>query len=193
MSGLAVAALVSVCAWLGILTLVVVLLVRQIGLLTVRLSVASQALSVDDDGPEVGDAVPEEVAAVLPDGQAYLLLVSAGCSPCRDLVADLAGRRIEQNVVALVPGNEEQADQLLALLPPGVRAVPDPGATELAGLLNLHSTPFVLEVAEGTVTGKAYLHEGAADFLEFIGAEDPSEEPTTNLVKIADKKATKGR
>jgi hypothetical protein len=40
MNGLAVVALVLAGIWLGILTLVVVLLVRQIGLLTVRLSVA---------------------------------------------------------------------------------------------------------------------------------------------------------
>src|SRR3712207_9513624 len=53
MSALAVTALVLVCVWLGALTLVAVLLVRQIGLLTVRLNVASQTLSLDDDGPEV--------------------------------------------------------------------------------------------------------------------------------------------
>ncbi len=94
MSALAIAALVLVCIWLGVLTLVVVLLVRQIGLLTVRLSVASQAFSLDDDGPEVGIDLPEEVTSVLPElkeGRAYLLLISAGCTPCRELVADLDG------------------------------------------------------------------------------------------------------
>ncbi|HEX5973564.1 MAG TPA: hypothetical protein VFY57_00265, partial [Rubrobacteraceae bacterium] len=82
MSALAVTALVLVCVWLGALTLVAVLLVRQIGLLTVRLNVASQTLSLDD-GPEVGSDVPEEVASVLPgrDERSYLLLVSAGCQP----------------------------------------------------------------------------------------------------------------
>ena len=40
MSTLASAALILICIWLGVLTLVVVLVVRQIGLLTVRLSVA---------------------------------------------------------------------------------------------------------------------------------------------------------
>src|SRR5919205_3143369 len=114
MSALAVAALVLVCIWLGVLTLVVVLLVRQIGLLTVRLSVASQAFSLDDDGPEVGIDLPEEVTSVLPElkeGRAYLLLISAGCTPCRELVADLGGHRFGQRVVALVPGREEQAKE----------------------------------------------------------------------------------
>ena len=48
MSALAIAALVLVCAWLGILTFVVMLLVRQVGLLTVRFSMATQAMSLDD-------------------------------------------------------------------------------------------------------------------------------------------------
>ena len=73
MSALAIAALVLVCLWLGVLTLVVVLLVRQIGLLTVRLSVSGQVSSLDDDGPEVGSAVPEHVASVLLDLEEYTL------------------------------------------------------------------------------------------------------------------------
>lgn len=65
MSGLAVAALVLTSVWLGVLTLIVVL-VRQIGLLTVRLSVAGHT-HLTDDGPEPGSDVPEEVTAALPD------------------------------------------------------------------------------------------------------------------------------
>ena len=74
MSALAVAVLVLVCVWLGILTLVAVLLVRQVGLLTVRLSAAGQALAVENDGPEVGSNIPEDVTSVLPDLQAERLL-----------------------------------------------------------------------------------------------------------------------
>ena len=78
MSARAIAALVLVCIWLGVLTLVLVLLVRQVGLLTVRLSVAGEAASLDNDGPEIGSSVPEDVAVVLPDQaeeHAYLLLI----------------------------------------------------------------------------------------------------------------------
>ena len=64
MSALAIVALVLACVWLGVLTFVVVLLVRQVGLLTVRLSMATQAISLDDDGPEVGSILPEDVAEV---------------------------------------------------------------------------------------------------------------------------------
>jgi hypothetical protein len=195
MSALAITALVLVCAWLGILTLVVVLLVRQIGLLTVRLSVASQALSLDDDGPEVGSSVPEDVASVLANSEeekAYLLLISAGCTPCRELVSDLGEHRFEQNIVALVPGREELATELAALLPYGVRAVLDPEATRLAEVLKLESTPFALEVERGTVTKKAFLHEGAADLIGFVGSGDVVAEKKS-FVEITDKEAIEGR
>jgi hypothetical protein len=177
MSGLAVVALVLACIWLGILTLVVVLLVRQIGLLTVRLSVAGQAPDLDHDGPEVGSNVPEEVASALPEvggERAYVLLISASCTPCRELAAGIRQHHFEQTVVALVPGDEELADELAALLPPGVRAVRDPEARRLAGALGISSTPFAVEVERGTVTRKAYLYDGASDLMEFLEAQKKS-------------------
>src|SRR3712207_5271059 len=186
MSALAIAALVLVCIWLGVLTLVVVLLVRQIGLLTVRLSVASQAFSLDDDGPEVGSSLPEEVTSVLPElreERAYLLLISAGCTPCRKLVVDLEGHRFEQKVVALVPGRPEQAGEIAALLPSGVRTVLDPQAAGVADALKLESTPFALEVERGTVTAKAYMHEGASDLIAFVEAGNGQAE-TKDFVEI---------
>lgn len=195
MSSLAVAALVLVCIWLGALTLVAVLLVRQVGLLTVRLSVAGQALAVENDGPEVGSDIPEEVTSALPDletERAYLLLISAGCTPCRELVADIGDRGFEQTIVALVPGNEEQASELASLLPSGIRPVLDPEAARLAETLGLQSTPFVLEIERGRVTRKAYLYEGASDLIEFVGAGTTSADKR-GFVEITKKEAIEGR
>jgi hypothetical protein len=195
MSALLIAALVLACVWLGVLTLVVVLLVRQIGLLTVRLSVAGEATPLDDDGPEIGSSVPEDVAAVLPDQaeeHAYLLLVSSTCLPCWELVADLGERRFEQNIVALVPGHGEKAGELAALLPSSVRVVLDPEATRLAGALQLESTPFVLEVEHSTVTRKAYLHEGASDLIAFVESGNGAAEEK-RFVEIAEKEEIEER
>ncbi len=196
MSALAIAALVLVCIWLGALTLVVVLLVRQIGLLTVRLSIAGEAISLDDDGPEVGSSVPGAVASVLPDGgveRAILLLISSTCTPCRELVADLQGEhRFEQKIVALVPGPEELARELAALLPSGMRTVLDPQATELAEALDLESTPFALEVEGGTVTRKAFLHRGASELVEFVESVGERAQ-TKSFVDITEKEAIEGR
>ncbi len=195
MSALAIAALVLVCIWLGVLTLVVVLLVRQVGLLTVRLSVAGEAASLDNDGPEIGSSVPEDVAVVLPnpaEEHAYLLLISSTCLPCWELATDLAEHRFEQNIVALVPGHEEQAGELAALLPSSMQVVLDPEATRLAGALQLESTPFVLEIERGAVTRKAYLHQGASDLIEFAESANSAAEKK-NFVEITEKEEIEGR
>ena len=196
MSTLAIAALVLACIWLGVLTLVVVLLVRQIGLLTVRLSVAGDTISLDDDGPEVGSSIPEDVASVLPNRgkeRAFLLLISSSCTPCRELVADLQGEHsFEQKIVALVPGPEEQARELAALLSSGMRAVLDPEATRLAEALDLESTPFALEVERGTVTRKAFLHEGASELIEFVESAGERAE-TKRFADITEKETIEGR
>jgi hypothetical protein len=190
MSALAIVALVLVCAWLGALTFVVMLLVRQVGLLTVRLSIATQAISLDEDGPEIGSSLPADVAEVMPEDEpAHLLLVSAGCDPCWELAVELDGHRFGQGVVALVPGRREQADELAALLPPGTRAVFDPEATELAESLDLESTPFVLEVEGGTVTRKVHLYGGASALIEFV----ESGRARSTMVEITEKEPTDGR
>lgn len=187
-----IAALVLVCAWLGILTLVVMLLVRQVGLLTVRFSTAT-AVSLDDDGLEVGSSLPEDVAEVMPEeDQAYILLVSAGCDPCRSLVGEIHGQHFEQNIVALVPGRQEQADELTALLPPTIRTVLDPEATQLTESLELDSAPFVMEVQGGTLTRKFHLYGGASALTEFLEAgSDPSEKGS--FVEITEKHTIDGR
>jgi hypothetical protein len=191
LSALAIAALVLVCVWLGVLTLVVMLLVRQVGLLTVRLSTATRAMSLDEDGLEIGSALPEVVAEVMPEeAPAYLLLISSGCEPCRELAAELDGHSFEQSVVALVPGRQEQASELASLLPHNVRAVFDPEATELAESLELESTPFALEIEHGTITRKVHLFGGATALIQFMESA-PAQK--SGLLEITDKETIEGR
>jgi hypothetical protein len=193
LSALAIAALVLVCAWLGILTFVVMLLVRQVGLLTVRLSMAAQAMSLDDDGPDIGSSLPEDVAEVMPVGErAYLLLISAGCDPCRELVAELDGHHFKQKIVAIVPGRQEQAAELAALLPPGIKVVLDPEATQMAESLDLESTPFVLEVEGATVIRKVHLFGGASALVEFVESGNTREQ-NRGLVEITETESIEGR
>lgn len=193
MSPLAIAALVLVCAWLGVLTFVVVLLVRQVGLLTVRVSIATRATSLDEDGPEIGTSLPEDVAEVMPEKErAYLLLISEGCDPCRELVAELDGHRFEQKIVALVPGREEQAAELAALLPSDIKVVLDPEAIQLVESLDLESTPFVLEVEDGIVTRKVHLFGGATALIEFVESGSVREQ-NRGFVEITDKESIEGR
>ena len=200
LSGLTTIALVVGSVWLGVLTLVIVLSVRQIGLLTVRLSttrnneipetIEESDFSVDSDGPEVGSEIPEEMTSVLPDlsqdGMHHILLVSANCSPCRELASELRRQSFTSPVTALVAGrNEGLADGLEELLPSGVRTVRDPEATKLARSLNIQSTPFAVAVGNGRVVKKTYVYR-PADFVEFVEDRSTSTpvEITTKLKEI---------
>ena len=179
MSGLGTVALVVACIWMGVLTLVLVLVIRQIALLTVRLSNAGHipsqqvedGFSPADDGPQVGGNAPDEVIAALPElehDKNLVLLISATCTPCRELAAEL-GRNSselpELPTVALVPGSQMSlVDALVDLLPSSMRVVRDPDATQFANALEIQSTPFGVAVNEGRVLGKSYLH-GKSDII----------------------------
>lgn len=122
-----------------------------------------------------------------------MLLISASCLPCRELVANIADHRFEQTIIALMPGRDEVANELAALLPPDVQVVRDPQATELADALNIQSTPFVLEVEGGKVVRKSYLYDGARDLVEFVGSEVDVRAPMKSFVEVARKEEAKGR
>jgi hypothetical protein len=130
---------------------------------------------------------------VMPEKErAYLLLISEGCDPCRELVAELDGHHFEQKMVALVPGREEQAAELAALLPSGIKVVLDPEAIQMVESLDLESTPFVLEVEEGIVTRKVHLFGGASALVEFVESGSAREQ-NRGFVEITDKESIEGR
>lgn len=190
MSGLEITALILVNAWLAVLTVVIVLLVRQIGLITVRLSLTGEAFSLDNGGPEIGSRIPDEVASILPEldeRRTYLLLLSATCESCRGVAEDLGGHRIDSTVVALIPGRPEVAEGIADSLPPGIRPILDPEAVEISGYLDIQSTPFAICIEDRNVSKKAHLYEGASDFLAFL--EEGSEQSSNGLVKITKKEA----
>lgn len=148
--------------WVAMLSVVVLLAVRQIALLTARLDSGNVTMALDEDGLDVGFPVPPEAAQALPEataGPAYVLLLSSNCGPCRELVPQLHDREFEFPLVALIPGRKNSVTDLVKSLPPGIRVVTDPAATDVATALQIRSTPFVLEVESGTVTGKAYLRD----------------------------------
>jgi hypothetical protein len=193
MSELGIVALLLACVWLGILTLVVVLLVRQVGLLSLRLSAnrQDQTFSLDNDGPEIGSQVPQNVASMLPnlaEQQSYLLLASSSCGSCREVIADISSHQFQRPVTVLIPGQEELSSELAMLLPSSVRTMLDPEASKLADVLNIHSTPFAVELEGGRVTRKAYLYNRGSDFIEFVEQQGAPAE-ANGLVEIS-RKAT---
>lgn len=120
----------------------------------------------------IGSDIPTEVLQAVPEageGVVYLLLTSGTCAPCHELVPRLAEVRIEEPVVALLPGGTKAADELATRFPSWIRVVRDPAATKLASGLRLQMTPFALELESGQVTGKAYLRN-ARDLLRLVEA-----------------------
>lgn len=171
MNGLAVAALIFIGVWLAVLTLVMLLVIRQIGVLTVQLSRAVPGFSVDKDGPEIGSAIPAEIVAKLPQiddtRRITIMLISATCTPCRTLVDELQKYRFDSSVIALLAGRPELADSLVPLLTPRMHVVRDPEASQVAEAFNIHSTPFGVVVEGGKVIVKTYLHS-ADHFLALV-------------------------
>lgn len=189
MSGAGIAALILTTLWLGLITLLLLLIIRQIGLITVRLDRAEAVpgtgphINVANDGPPIGSDVPAAVISSIPElttGRHYILLISSICTPCRELVAEMQRVRFasDQNLIALVPGRPETADSLIAMLPVGIRPVRDPEAADLARQhLHLQSTPYALQIEEGVITGKAYLYglENLVQLIESYATSDAGE------------------
>lgn len=184
MTDLQTIALALVALWLGAITLVVVLLVRQLGLVTLRLDIGGGAPVPLADGPDIGEVVPEAVVARVPQlaqGLRYLLLVSPTCAPCHEIAPQLSGLVLEGQVVALVPGHAEVADDFAAMLPPSFDVVRDPVAVEVAKSLGMELTPAALEIEDGVVSGKAHLMR-ATDLRDLMNAREQSD--AADIVKM---------
>lgn len=172
MSGLAVLALVATAVWLGLLTLAVLVCVRQVAVLTVRFEMGLPRVSLANDGLQIGHTAPARVLDAIPevrDGLGYVLLASAICVPCRQLIPQLADHRVNETIVALLAGSADVAAGFAELFPPWIRVIRDPEASAIATLLELKSTPFAVEIDTGRVTGKAFLYE-VSDLLRLIEA-----------------------
>ncbi|MGH3072106.1 MAG: hypothetical protein ACRDNB_07530 [Gaiellaceae bacterium] len=180
------AALLAAALWLSGLTLVVLLLVRQLGLVTLRLDAGPGSASVvPRDGPDVGTELPPSVLDRIPalhGGVSYLLLVSPTCTSCHEVASRLDTVSVTGRVVALVPGGEELAGPFAELLPSHCEIVRDPVASEIANELDLDRTPFVLEIDDGFVSGRAHLFR-ASDFQQLIDARASSN--AAEIVKLA--------
>lgn len=170
MTELETLALIVVAVWLGVLTVVSLLLIRQLGLVSVRLDRERDSSGLVLDGLQIGNSVPEQISALAPAGSDrpfYVIVMGAVCGPCRDLVSDLGETVFDAPVTALISGNAEAAGALAEMLPPGVTVIQDPVAEEAARALQVQTTPFCFEVKDGVVSGKAVLR-GAEHLRAFI-------------------------
>lgn len=181
MNGLEIAALVAVGVWMSVLTLLFLVMIRQVSLVTAWARRSGSAASLADDGIEIGVVVPDEAAETAPvlrDQHAFILFLEGDCQPCREFALD-AGQSEEvarlqgrSAVVASVQGKGAQADEVARMLPDWVEVVQEPGAATIAKSFEVQATPMIYEVDEGKVAGRAVAGYGLSDFLNLVRARE---------------------
>jgi hypothetical protein len=159
-SGLEQAMVIIVAAWLAVLTFVLLLVVRQVGLMTVRLSIAAPHTPADQDGPDLGASLPGTVTSMIGinGGGSTLVFLSGTCSTCRSLAAEMSRTGVDEDTIVLIGGRPKTAQVVGELLPESLKRFFEPVATRVADDLGVESVPFALHVDEGVVKAKAYLH-----------------------------------
>lgn len=157
---------VVIVAWSGVLTVVVLALVRQVT--TVQLALEQRGsgnVDLDADGPRIGATLPESTVELLGDPSAdvrptLVLVASPTCGPCRELLGGLDNERIPAAVrtIALIAGDGPPAAEVRELAGPKFeQVVIGAPARNAAEDLSVHSSPFLLSVVGGVVTGKTYV------------------------------------
>jgi methylamine dehydrogenase accessory protein MauD len=158
------------------LSVLVLALARQIGVLHLRLGPRG-ALEVDDEGPPLGEA-PEPADARALDGRELtvggpgesqlLFFVSPGCPICRQLLPSLApaARAARMAPLAIVDVEEQAAQDAYAHVDPGVPLI---AAPDLAEAYEVPGTPYAVVLdaigvvrAKGTVNNLEQI-EGLVD------------------------------
>lgn len=181
MGTLAIVALVAAGVWLGILTATIVLLVRQLALVTLWVQERS---AVGEDGLGIGAEVPESSRALTPEldaGLGYLLFLGGDCQPCREFALEARKSREFKELrgtvalLAAVSGPEPQAEEVARMLPDWVRVLRGDEAEKVKEDLEVRTTPSVYEVERGAVTGRAVAGYGLENFLNLVEARGHSD------------------
>lgn len=157
MSGLELAALAGIAVWLIVLSVVTLLVTRQISLITVRLSLLAPHSPAEDSGPEIGATIDPHAQEMLGGRDGVILLLSATCGTCRSLASLLSADDLSPSTVVLVSGTPRLAAGVAELIRPQVDLRFDPDATALANALNLEMVPFGIRVDSGVVSMKGYI------------------------------------
>jgi hypothetical protein len=136
-----------------------------------RIIRSDQVKSVDvgEDGPELGTEINQGWLARLGiENRGIVVVLSATCVTCREVVDGLEGLEPVSNLVFLLSGAGEIADSMSARLSrvAGVTVVQDRMAETFAQEFGIKSVPFALTVDNGHVVSKGYVYNAAA----FLGA-----------------------
>lgn len=189
MSGLEAAAVVGVAIWLSVLTVAILLLVRQLGLLTAWTERYARA---GNDGIDVGVEIPAPAMELLPELESrfgYVVFLAGDCQPCREFALEasrsdeLVKLRETLHITAAVSGAGIQAEEVAKMLPSWISVARNDDAELLTKTFEVETTPAVYEVDRGTVTGRAVAGYGLINFLNLVEAR-----ATSDAAEIADRR-----
>jgi hypothetical protein len=183
-TALATAALIAAAAWLAALTVMVLAMVRQVGLLTSWAQNSHDAGTAAEAGLNVGEELPASVGAISPDlasGLAYVVFLGGNCQPCREFASE-AGRATELKeplgpfpILAAITGADREADEIVRNLPSWFGVVTGEDAATLTNDFEVRSTPYVYEVEGNAVTGRAIAGYGIVNLLNLVDARETSD------------------
>lgn len=183
-----------ILVWLGGLTLLSVLCIRQIAVLSLQAEANVFAeRDPNDDGMMIGDAIPSQLRDAFADADPnkpwFALVLSSTCTQCFDLAFNLNSNDVESPIVAMVAGRPEMTENIRKELPPDIPVIEDPVASELVRSgLELKTVPFVFEFRQDQLAAKAALQN--SDHLKRFMAEANS---VSNLDFVEARIATPGK
>lgn len=158
-----------VTVWLACLTLLQLTSIRQIGILTAKMSLDGNSNAAHDflnmDGPEIGSEVPisvDEILATIASHQSseWALFVSSTCATCRQLMADIHQNNSHAPFHLFIAGTDPAlVDALRQLAPDATNVVGEPHASAFAKALHIRSTPFMVKIVDGIVTDKTFVFD----------------------------------
>jgi hypothetical protein len=174
MTGIELALVIVATVWLAALTLLMTVVIRHLGLLTLRVQAGH---IVEGDGLLIGDRVPDEAINVAPEldrATRYIVFLSETCSACFGLAPNLDAVPEPSTLLACVVGEGRASVRLREAVPGVVPALTGSGAKQLADAFRVRQTPQVLQVENGILIGRATPHD-IADVVRLIDAYEYSD------------------
>lgn len=169
--------------WLLVLTVVVMMCVRQLGAVIVRIELVARGGGGSyAHGASVGFRLTDHLVSRYPDlgrGRRAVVLVSSTCVTCAGLIEDfraphtLAAMTLPEELIALIVGSDhEQVDYIEQMLEGTAKTFRDPAATDIARGLRLANVPSALLLDDGIITGSLVFIDRVAQLDDLVAAAD---------------------
>lgn len=167
-----VAALVILGVWCVGMSVVILTLVRQVSLISVRLDLQMRLPDLGDvgSGPDVGHRV--DVPMLQRFGDDFVAVAITGtCSSCYAFLDSLQGSDpLDPPLVLLLAGRGPGTREAASLVPDWVSVVRDPDASQVGRQLELSRTLVALHIRGGEIVGRATITN--RDDLRLLASSD---------------------